>query len=315
MRGYVYTPVRSKTMLPVGDGHQLHVEECGNPNGLPIVFLHGGPGGAVTEKSRRFFNPEKYRIILFDQRGCGQSQPLRSLKSNTTFASVADMEIIREYFGLSEWLIFGGSYGSTLALTYAIMHPERVGHLFLRGVFLGRQSDIDWMIERGGASEFFPAEHESFAAWVQDSRKSSLVAAYYQRMCQGSSEERAEAAKRWAEWEGGQTTIQPDFSGEAEVQDWQKTIGLLEAHYFAQGFFPKESDQFILNHPDKLAALSMDIVHGRFDTICRLSGAYELARVCPKARLHIMEESSHSPYEAHMFQKLVELLDDWEPEN
>lgn len=309
MLGYFHTPVRESYQIAVDNIHTLHVEECGCQTGRPVVFLHGGPGGAVSEKSRRFFNPQKYRIILFDQRGCGQSTPRREVKDNTIFASVRDMEKIREYLGLERWLVFGGSYGTTLALTYAIAHPKRVERLILRGIFLGRQSDIDWMIEANGASQFFPEEHEKFAARVANRPEKSLVQAYYQGMTQGSEADFDALTKAWAEWEGGQTTIQPDFSGEAETKEWQRTIGFLEAHYFAHGFFPGESDHYILAHADRLAAIPMDIVHGRFDTICRVSSAYELAQACPKARLHIIEESSHSPYEAHMFKKLVELLD------
>ncbi|WP_018659134.1 prolyl aminopeptidase [Allofustis seminis] len=309
MIGYFHTPVRKTYQLKVSKLHTLMIEECGVPFGIPVVFLHGGPGGSISEKSRRFFDPKRYRIILFDQRGCGASTPTRELKDNTVFHSVEDLEKIRKFLGIDRWIVFGGSYGSTLALTYAIMHPELVMALVLRGIFLGRQSDIDWMIEKGGASEFYPEEYEQFAQLIPETSRHQLVQSYFKMMTEGTAQERDEAAKRWAEWESGQVTLQPDFSGSPVALEWQKTIGLLEAAYFAHGFFPGKSDNFILDHAYQLQNIPMAIVHGRFDTICRPSGAYDLAKACPHARFSILEESSHAS-EAHMFRKLVEIMDD-----
>lgn len=311
MIGYFHTPVQKSYQLEVSPLHTLSIEECGNPDGIPVVFLHGGPGGSVSEKSRRFFDPEKYRIILFDQRGCGKSTPVRELKDNTTFDSVEDLEKIRKFLHIDSWVVFGGSYGSTLALSYAIRYPEVVEMLVLRGIFLGRQSDIDWMVEFDGASQFFPEEHAEFASLVPEEDRDNLVQGYYKLMTEGTEEQRDQATKSWAEWESGQVTIQPDFSGSAEVEEWQRTIGLLEAVYFAKGFFPGESDNYIIENADKLKDIPMEIVHGRFDTICRPSAAYDLAQACPHAKLSIIEETSHSS-EAHMFRKLVEIMDDYE---
>lgn len=309
MIGYFHTPVRETHELKVDATHTLHIEECGAADGIPVIFLHGGPGGSVSETSRRFFDPEKYRVFLFDQRGCGKSTPTRELQGNTTFDSVGDIEKIRKHFDIDRWIVFGGSYGSTLALSYAIEHAEHVMHLVVRGIFLGRQSDIDWMIEDSGSSQFFPEEHAEFAEFVPEEERDQLVQAYYKQMTSGDREAFDQATKNWAEWESGLTTLQPDFSGAAETKEWHRTIGLLEAHYFANGFFPGESDNYILEHAEALQNIPMDIVHGRFDTICRVSSAYELAQACPQSQLYIIEESSHSPFEAHMFRKLVEIMD------
>ncbi|EFR31969.1 prolyl aminopeptidase [Eremococcus coleocola] len=309
VKAYTETPVIDYFHLESSEGHQLYIETCGNPKGQAIVFLHGGPGGSISAKSRHFFNPEKYFIILFDQRGCGQSTPFLSLKNNTPQASVADMELIRQHFNLESWMVFGGSYGSTLALWYAIAHPKRVKHLILRGIFLGRQEDIDWLYH-GGAGQFYPQEFEVFQAAVGADKADKLVNDYYHQMIQTDSniESFRNLAKAWSDWESGLVTLVPQFNQSQDVSSGDLSIALLEAHYFANHMFT-EDDNYILNHAQALAEIPIDIVHGRYDVDCRLVGAYQLAQACPKAKLHIIEKGAHSPYEPAMFNKLVEILD------
>lgn len=305
LTGYEHVNVNRDLYIQVNDVHQLYVADCGNPKGVPVVFLHGGPGGHTGKACLQFFNPEKYRVILFDQRGCGKSHPFLSTEKNTPFDSVHDMEVIRQYFDFSSWVVFGGSYGSSLALTYAIIHPERVKHLVLRGIFLGRKVDVDWLY-RGGAGYFYPEQYESFRSFV--SEYEDPVVGYHEALIGDDEERRDEAYKRWAKWEDSLLTLFPKFPDPTTLSDEERSISLMENHYFYHKMF-FESDNYLLEQADRYADIPMDIVQGRYDVICPPFGAHALAKACPKARLHLIEASCHSPYEPAMKDQLIRIMD------
>lgn len=308
MQAYLNTPIRHAFHLPVGDGHALYVEECGNPEGIPVLFVHGGPGGYVGEVSRRFFDPDKYRIILFDQRGTGKSQPFLSLVENLVAQSVQDIEKIRQHLKIDTWILFGGSYGTTLSLAYAIEFPERVRHLVLRGIFLGRKEDIDWLFQEG-ASYFYPHEFERFKNFIPSSEQDDLVTAYYHRMI-GSDQELADRALfEWALWESSIIKLIPsEATLPKEVTRGVKSIGLLEAHFFyhKMGW---DQDDYLLTHANRLSQIPIHIFHGRYDVDCRPSGAYDLKAACPHASLHIVEGAGHSPSDLALFEALLNQME------
>lgn len=305
--GYLNTLVNKNTYIDVSDGHSLYIEECGNPDGIPVVFLHGGPGGSISEKSRRFFNPERFRIILFDQRGTGRSKPFLSLENNTVDASVEDLEVIRKHFGIDSWIVFGGSYGTTLALAYGIKYHERIKRLVLRGVFLGRQSDIDWLF-KFGASEFYPSEFEKYKSFIVEDNQDDLVSAYFSLMTEGSNHERDEACRQWNAWESSIVLHLPVETSQSSVKPQDLSLGLLEAHYFKHKMF-WDDDNYILNNISVLSNTPIDIVHGRYDVDCRVSGAYELQQKLPHSELNIVESSGHSPFEENMMSALLNIMD------
>lgn len=307
IQGYLNTTLNKKHHIEVDNTHTLYIEESGNPEGEPVVFLHGGPGGSINEKSRRFFDPKYYRIIAFDQRGTGKSTPFLSLENNTIFDSVKDMEVIREELNIETWYVFGGSYGSTLALVYALFYPKKVKHLILRGIFLGRQADIDWLYING-PKNFYPEEYKNFVDFIDKDKKDHLVEAYYEKMTTGDEKMKKLAMKKWADWESGLVNIFPDFNRNPEIKESDLSTGLLEAHYFANNMFWDE-DNYILNRIHKIKNIPIDIVHGRYDVNCRVSGAYELKEQAPSAKLHVIEAGAHSPYEPYMMSKLVEIMD------
>lgn len=288
-------------------GHSLFVAEWGNPDGRPVVFLHGGPGGSVSPKNTVFFDPKRDRVILFDQRGCGRSKPFLSLENNTVDHSVEDIEVIRKTFGIDKWIVFGGSYGSTLALCYAIAHPDRVVHLVLRGIFLGRDEDIRWLY-KDGAGYFYPEEFARYRDHLPKEEQADIVAGYYKRLTSEDQAVRDAAALRWANWESGVVNLIPEALPE-EVADWQRAISLLECHYFYHHMF-WEKDSYILDNIETLRKVPMDIVHGRYDVDCRVSAAYDLAKAHGKARLHIVEAAGHTPYSEPMKAALVKVMDE-----
>lgn len=291
--------------LQVDDLHRLYIEEWGSPQGTPIVFLHGGPGGAISKKCLDFFDLDRQHVILFDQRGCGKSEPFLELKNNTIQYAVEDMETIRRYIGLDRWAVFGGSYGSTLALAYAIAHPQRVTHLVLRGIFLGRKEDIDWLYQEG-AGAFYPAEFAAYQSHISAAKQSDLVGAYYELLRHRDAVVRNAASMAWANWESGIVNHIPK-PPESQLQPWHQSLALLECHYFVNHMF-WEKDSYILDNAHRLAEIPMDIVHGRYDVDCRPIGAYLLAKACPQARLHIVEAAGHSPYDPPMLQQLQEII-------
>jgi len=275
--------------LAVGDLHELYVEECGNPNGLPVVFLHGGPGAGLSTFHRRFFDPARYRIVLFDQRGAGKSTPHASLEDNTTWHLVADIETIRSHFGIDRWVVFGGSWGSTLALAYAQTHPDRVLGLVLRGIFLGRPGELRWFNELdGGAAWIFPERWNVYLEYIPEDERDEMVEAYWRRLDSDDEAERLAAAQAWSYWEGGSTTLlhDPNEAGHFEDPQTALSVARAEAHYFRHKVF-LEPDQ-LLRDIDRIRSIPATIVQGRYDIICPVKSALDLADAWPEADFHIV---------------------------
>lgn len=294
----------SEQMLDVGDGHRLYVEQSGNPNGIPVLFVHGGPGGGCSSEHRSFFDPSKYRIVLFDQRGCGRSTPHASLEANTTTHLVADMELIRNSLSIDQWMLFGGSWGSTLSLVYAQKYPERVNGLILRGIFLCRDQDISWFYQQG-ANALFPDYWQYYEAEIPAADRHDMVSAYYQRLTSDNEIARMSAAKAWSVWEGRCSTLDPNPDTVEHYADPHLALSIarIEAHYFInKGFI--EPNQ-ILNNADKIADIPTVIVHGRYDVICPVKQAFELYNALPHSELHIVRDAGHSAFEQGITDNLV----------
>lgn len=290
--------------LIVDKPHQLYIEECGNPEGLPVVFVHGGPGAGCEPYHRRFFDPNVYRIILFDQRGCGRSIPHAELAGNTTQSLVADMEVIRQHLKIDTWVVFGGSWGSTLGLVYAQAHAEAVSGLILRGIFLCSRREIDWFYQ-DGASRIFPDYWEDFLRPIPEAERGDLVRAYYKRLVGDDEVARMAAAKAWSLWEGRAATLQ--FS--KSVVDYfarpstALSLARIECHYFMNDSF-LEADQ-ILRNVHRLADIPTIIVHGRYDIVCPIENAWALHRAWPQATLKIIADAGHSASEPGVTDALI----------
>lgn len=295
--------------LRVDDTHELYVEECGNPHGLPVVFLHGGPGAGLSAFHRRFFDPARYHIVLFDQRGAGKSTPHAELKDNTTWHLVADIEAIREYLEIERWVVFGGSWGSTLALAYAQAHPERALGLVLRGIFLGRPPELRWFNELdGGASQIFPERWARYLAHIPVEEQSDLVEAYWRRLDSDDQDVRLAAAMAWGNWEGGSTTLlhDPDEPGNFENPQVAISVARAEAHYFRHAIFLEPNQ--LLRDIDRIRGIPATIVHGRYDIICPVKSACDLAAAWPEAKLHIVL-AGHSAADPAIVDALVQATD------
>lgn len=290
--------------LAVDDLHSLYVEECGVPGGLPVLFLHGGPGAGCEPMHRRFFDPQRYRIVLFDQRGSGQSTPHAELRDNTTWRLVADIETLRERLGIDRWLVFGGSWGSTLALAYAETHPERVWGLILRGVFLCRDRDIHWFYQEG-ASRLFPDRWEQFLAPIPVAERNEMVPAYYRRLTSANELERLRAAKAWAMWEGTTLTLEHNPQIVEQFGEVHRALSLarIECHYFINQCF-MEPDQ-LLRDADRLRDIPGVIIHGRYDVVCPLDNAWALHQAWPEAELRIVPTAGHAASEPGIIDALV----------
>lgn len=295
--------------LAVEAPHKLHVEECGNPNGIPVVFLHGGPGSGCEPYHRRFFNPDKYRIVLFDQRGCGRSSPHAALERNNTQALVADIELIREKLGIEKWMVFGGSWGSTLGLVYAETHPERVLGLVLRGIFLCRPKEIHWFYQEG-ASRIFPDYWQEYLKPIPAVDHNDLLHAYYRHLTSDNEIERMAAAKAWSMWEGRCATLKPSQSVVDHFADPFTALSLarIECHYFVNNIFLEENQ--ILRDAHKLQNIPGVIVHGRYDVVCPIENAWELHQVWPQAVLKIVDEAGHAASEPGILSALVQATDE-----
>ena len=291
--------------LAVDPPHVLHVEECGNPHGLPVLVVHGGPGAGCEPYQRRFFDPEVYRIILFDQRGCGRSVPHAELEGNTTQALVSDMEAIREHLGVERWVLFGGSWGSTLSLVYAEAHPQRVLGLILRGIFLCRPSEIHWFYQEG-ASRIFPDYWEQYVGLIPEAERDDLVQAYHRRLTGSDEVGRMAAAKAWSRWEAQAATLLPNDKVLAHFSDPFTALSLarIENHYFVHDAF-LEPDQ-ILRDAHRLADIPGYIIHGRYDVVCPLENAYLLHKAWPRAALRIIPDAGHSALEPGIRSALLE---------
>jgi len=295
--------------LAVTDGHELYFEESGNPQGKPVVFLHGGPGGGSDPKQRRFFHPERYRIINFDQRGSGKSTPHASLEHNTTWDLVDDIERLRQHLGIARWQVFGGSWGSTLALAYAEKHPAVVTELVLRGIFLLRKQEIDWFYQRG-ASVLFPDAWEGYLAPIPEAERGDLMAAYHRRLTSPDAAVRLEAAKAWSVWEGSTSKLLPDqeFTGHFEEPEFALAFARIECHYFAHAGWFKPEDQ-LLRDVGRIRHIPAVIVQGRYDVVCPLESAWALHRAWPEADLVITADSGHSAFDAPNARALVAATD------
>ncbi len=291
--------------LPVDATHTLYIEECGNPKGLPVVFLHGGPGGGCNADHRRYFDPVLYRIVLFDQRGSGQSTPHAELKSNTTQALVSDLEAIRQFLKIDKWVLFGGSWGATLALVYAETYPENVIHMILRGTFLCRRQDLAWFYEPGGASCLFPDHWDAFVQHLPERERSEILQNYYQRLTSSDELARMGAAKAWSQWEGVCSTLQPNSAVVDQFMQPHTAISIacIETHYFMNNAF-LEPNQIIKN-AHKLADIPGIMIHGRYDMVCPLDQAYALQKAWPRCELQIIRDAGHSASELGIIHALV----------
>jgi len=296
--------------LAVETPHVLHVEECGNPAGIPVVFVHGGPGAGCEPYHRRFFDPERYRIILFDQRGCGRSTPHASLECNTTQALVADMEAIREHLKIDRWLLFGGSWGSTLSLVYAETHPERVLGMVVRGIFLCRAQEISWFYQQG-ASRLFPDYWQEYLAPIPEAERDDLLHAYHRRLTGEDEMARMAAAKAWSLWEGRTATLKPSESVIDHFADPYTALSLarIENHYFINNSFLEENQ--ILRDAGRLKGIPGVIVHGRYDVICPLENAWQLSQAWPEAKLKVIADAGHAASEPGIINALVQATDDF----
>lgn len=290
--------------FPVDELHTLYVEECGNPQGLPVLFLHGGPGAGCEPMHRRFFDPERYRIVLFDQRGCGQSTPHAELANNTLWDLVADIERLRERLGIDRWVVFGGSWGSTLALAYGETHPDRVRGLILRGVFLCRDQDIHWFYQ-DGASRLFPDLWEQFLAPIPAAERGDLLQAYHRRLTSANELERLRAAKAWSIWEGSTLTLESNPNVIDQFSEVRMALSLarIECHYFVNHCF-MEPDQ-LLRNIDRLSGIPGIIVHGRYDVVCPLDNAWALHQAWPDSEIRIVTPAGHAVSEPGIVDALI----------
>jgi proline iminopeptidase len=295
--------------LKVSNIHEIFIEESGNPSGKPVIFLHGGPGGGIEPIYRRYFNPEKWRIVILDQRGCGQSTPHAELKENTTWDIVSDIEKIREKLDINSWTVFGGSWGSTLSLSYSITHPGRCDALILRGIFLLRKKEINWFYQEG-CSFIYPDAWEKYLTPIPEEERGDLVSAYYRRLTSDKDEIRIEAAKAWSIWEASTSKL---FQSEKSLHSFDnakvaEAFARIECHYFTnRGFF--DTDNWLIENIHKIKNIPTEIVQGRYDVVCPMVSAWELHRAFPEAGFHIIQDSGHSMTEDGIRSKLIELTD------
>lgn len=291
--------------LRVSPIHELYYEQSGNPAGKPVVFLHGGPGSGTDAKQRRFFDPKKYRIVLFDQRGCGKSTPHANLEDNTIWSLVSDIEKLREHLGIAKWQVFGGSWGSTLALAYAQTHPKAVTELVLRGIFLLRKAEIDWFYQQG-TSALFADAWEHYLKPIPQEERHDLLHAYHRRLTSSDPKVQQEAARAWSIWEGSTSKLlfDADFVNKFGEDQFALAFARIECHYFVnKGFF--QADNHLLAHVDKIRHIPGVIVQGRYDVVCPMTSAWDLHRAWPEAKLVITPDSGHSAFELGNAAELV----------
>ncbi|RTL65661.1 MAG: prolyl aminopeptidase [Hyphomicrobiales bacterium] len=291
--------------LDVGDGHHIYFEECGNPRGKPVVIVHGGPGGGCNPSMRRYHDPSRYRIVLFDQRGCGRSRPRASLDANTTWHLVADMERLRRHLHIERWQLFGGSWGSTLSLAYAETHPERVTDLILRGVFLLRRSELDWFYKEG-CGWIFPEEFAAFRNHIPPDEQADIIGAYYKRLTDPDPTIQIAAARAWSIWEGSTVSLLQDpervrlFGADA----YAIAFARIECHYFMHnGFFDRDDE--LLSRIGRVRKIPCTIVHGRYDMVTPVKNSYDLAKAWPEADLRIVPDAGHAMTEPGIVSELV----------
>lgn len=300
-----------KGRLKVSELHELYYEQVGNPKGVPVVFLHGGPGGGVNETYRRFFDPKHYHVVLFDQRGAGQSTPHAELKENTTWHLVEDIEKLRRHLGIEKWIVFGGSWGSTLSLIYAETHPDHVRALCLRGIFLCRRQELQWFYQEG-AHRIFPEAYEKYVSVIPENERGDLISAFYSRLTSDEKEIRLKAAHAWSVWEASTSKLLPDPEmidkfGEAE---FSLAFARIECHYFINKIF-LDSDNYILENINRIRHIPTQIVHGRYDVVCPIENAWDLKRSFPESLLHVIADAGHSALEVPIAKKLVAIMNEW----
>jgi proline iminopeptidase len=307
----LYPPVApfNSGFIRVSDVHELYFEECGNPAGKPVVFLHGGPGAGSNAAVRRFFDPARYRVVVFDQRGCGRSKPHASLEENTTWELVADVERLRAELGIERWQVFGGSWGSTLALAYAQTHPEAVSELVLRGIFLLRRAELEWFYQQG-ASRLFPDYWRDYVAPIPAAERGDLIAAHHRRLVGDNREEMLASARAWSVWEGVTSNLLVSEAAVGRFQSDEFALGLarIESHYFVNGGFLDSPDQ-LLDNIDRIRAIPAVIVQGRYDVVCPMQTAWDLHEAWPEADLRLVPDGGHSAFEPGIVHELVAATD------
>lgn len=298
-------PTNEVYYLKVDQIHKLYIEESGNPNGIPVIFLHGGPGVGTSPDNRRYFDPNMFRIILYDQRGAGKSKPHATLERNNTQLLVSDLETIREFLKIDRWVLFGGSWGSTLALVYAETYPDKVLSMILRGVFLARAKDFAWLYKPGGASQLFPDYWRKFVNHLSAEERKNVLESYYKRLISESGSQLLETAIKWAEWEGSFISLQPmpEFSNKFIEPHTAISLARIEAHYFANQCFL--IDNQILAGSKALKQIPGIIVHGRYDIVCPLDNAFQLNKVWKNSELDIVMNAGHAPYEPGIISALI----------
>ncbi|MGA7545209.1 MAG: prolyl aminopeptidase [Methyloceanibacter sp.] len=291
--------------LQVGKLHELYFEECGNPYGRPAVLLHGGPGGGSNALMRRYHDPARYRIVLFDQRGCGRSTPHASLDANTTWDLVDDIERLRKHLGVERWQVFGGSWGSTLALAYAETHPDRVTALVLRGIFTLRRGELEWFYQKG-CSWIFPDAFQDYVRVIPPAERGDMIAAYHKRLTASDPAIQLEAARAWSAWEGRTLSLLPDAERVTRFSEdaYALAFARIECHYFINRGFFSSDDQLIAN-AHRLSAIPGVIVHGRYDVVTPVKTAFDLARAWPEASLRVAPDSGHAMTEPGIVHELV----------
>jgi proline iminopeptidase len=294
--------------LDVPGGHSLYYEQSGNKAGKPVIFLHGGPGGGTSPFHRRFFDPALYRIVLMDQRGSGRSRPHASLENNTTWDLVADIEALRQHLGIDRWLVFGGSWGSTLALSYAETHPERVSELVLRGIFLVRKKELDWFFQEG-ANALFPDAYEGFRNAIPEAERPDMLGAYHRRLTGRDEAVRQDAARAWSVWEASTCLLIPDtaFIDGWKTPNFADALARIETHYFVNKGFFREEDQ-LLKGAGRLAGIPTSIIQGRYDVICPMMTAWELKKALPEASFTVVT-AGHAANDPGIARELVTATD------
>jgi proline iminopeptidase len=295
--------------LKVSSLHTLYYEQSGNPDGKPVVFLHGGPGGGTNAKCRRFFDPAVYRIVLFDQRGCGKSTPHAELTDNTTWDLVADIERLREQLAIDRWQVFGGSWGSTLALAYAQTHPDKVTELVLRGIFMLRRWELEWFYQKG-CDALYPDAWETYLNAIPEAEHGDLMSAYYRRLTGENAQARSEAARAWSVWEGATSFLWQDTShiASSAEDEFALAFARIECHYFVNGGFFEHDDQ-LLRNVDRVRAIPTVIVQGRYDVVCPMRSAWDLHRAWPEADLRVVQDAGHSAFEPGILHELLGATD------
>jgi proline iminopeptidase len=311
--GDFYPPINpyNTGFLKVSPIHEIYYEESGNPKGKPVVFLHGGPGGGTDAKMRRFFNPKKYRIVLFDQRGCGKSKPAASLEDNTTWHLVSDIEAVRETLGIDKWQVFGGSWGSTLALAYAQKHPDRVTELVLRGIFLLRRSELEWFYQNPeGAAQLWPDLWEDYLKPLSEAERADCMRSYYKRLTSPDRNTLLEAARAWSTWESALSYFHMNTGYVARAKDaeFAAAFARIECHYFVNGGWLEKETQLLDDVP-KIRHIPAVIVQGRYDVVCPARSAWALKKAWPEADLRIVPDAGHSAFEPGTARELVKATD------